>query len=216
MAGRGAVTREKILDATQALILEHGFSATSIDRVLEKTGMTKGAFFYHFKNKEALTRAIVERYALAEEAQIATVMGRAARMTPDPLQQLLVAVSLLIEMTEEAFSHPDAVNPGCLYGSYAYELEAVDSGGRDALRHTVLRWRGMLREKLDEIAARYPPRVEVNLDALADNLLVAFEGGLILGRLLGDRYQTVEQLKLYRSYLELVFSADPGGPSSSR
>lgn len=211
MAGRGEATRERILDATQALILEHGFSATSIDRVLEKTGMTKGAFFYHFKNKEALTRAIVERYARFEEAQVATVLERAESMTRDPLQQLLVAIGLLIEATEDAFGNPDAGNPGCLYGSYAYELEAVDSGGRDALRHTVLKWREMLRAKLDAIAQRYPPRVEVNLDALADNLLVAFEGGLILGRLLGDRYQTLEQLKLYRSHLELVFAAEPSG-----
>jgi TetR/AcrR family transcriptional repressor of nem operon len=211
MAGRGEATREKILDATQTLILEHGFSATSIDRVLEKTGMTRGAFFYHFKNKEALTRAIVERSARVEEGHIAEVLARAERMTGDPLQQLLVALGLLIESTEQVFRDADTANPGCLYGSYAYELDSVDRGGRDALRHTVLRWREMLRKKLDAIAERYPPRIDVNLDVLADNLLVAFEGGLILGRLLDDRSQTLEQLKLYRSQLELVFAPRPSG-----
>jgi hypothetical protein len=71
----------------------------------------------------------------------------------------------------------------------------------------------MLRKKLDAIAECYPPRIDVNLDALADNLLVAFEGGLILGRLLDDRSQTLEQLKLYRSQLELVFAPRPASPA---
>jgi TetR/AcrR family transcriptional repressor of nem operon len=134
MAGRGEATREKILDATQTLILEHGFSATSIDRVLEKTGMTKGAFFYHFKNKEALTRAIVERYARVEEGHIAEVLARAERMTGDPLQQLLVALGLLIESTEQVFRDADTANPGCLYGSYS----STRSTGEGAMRSGTL------------------------------------------------------------------------------
>jgi len=206
MASRGEATREKILQATQDLILENGFSATSIDKVLENTGLTKGAFFYHFKNKEALTRAVVERYSRREELQLAGVLERAQKMSRDPLQQLLVCISLLIENVEQLTREEGKMNPGCLYGSYAYELPAVHADAKLTMRHTIETWRETIRGQLDQIVQLYPLRAEVDLDALADNLLVAFEGGLILGRLLDDAGQTAEHLKLYRNHLELLFA----------
>jgi hypothetical protein len=43
-----------------------------------------------------------------------------------------------------------------------------------------------IRERLDLIAVRYPPRQPVDLDALADMISVLVEGGLVLGRALSD------------------------------
>jgi TetR/AcrR family transcriptional repressor of nem operon len=51
VARNGARTRTAIMDAAQGLILQQGFAATSIDEIIERTGVTKGAFFYHFKSK---------------------------------------------------------------------------------------------------------------------------------------------------------------------
>ncbi len=206
MASRGEATREKILQATQDLILANGFSATSIDKVLENTGLTKGAFFYHFKNKEALTRAVIERYSRREQLQLDAVLDRARGMTRDPLQQLLVGVGLLIEGMEAEIRAAGRMNPGCLYGSYAYELPVVDEDAMQAMRDTVVHWRETIRDQLERVSERYVPRVEVDLDALADNLLAVVEGGLILGRLMDDAGQTLAHLKLYRNHLELLFA----------
>src|SRR5690606_41602255 len=63
MARNGAATRKSIMDAAQALILETGFSATSVDTVIARAGITKGAFFYHFRTKADLAEALVERDA---------------------------------------------------------------------------------------------------------------------------------------------------------
>jgi len=52
---KGAATREKILDAAQGMVLERGYSGVSIDKLIESLGVTKGAFFHHFKNKKELT-----------------------------------------------------------------------------------------------------------------------------------------------------------------
>ena len=43
------------------------------------------------------------------------------------------------------------------------------------MQDTVIRWRGTIRDQLDRIAETYPPRSEVDLDALADNLLAVIE-----------------------------------------
>ena len=55
-------TKERILDNAEALTLEKGFTGMSIDDILKATQITKGAFFYHFKTKAELARALVERY----------------------------------------------------------------------------------------------------------------------------------------------------------
>jgi len=210
MVSKGESTRDRILEATRGLILENGFSATSIDKVLERTQLTKGAFFYHFKNKDALTNAVIDSYVKSEHQQLTRAFSRAERLSEDPLQQLLIMVGLLIEDSECAMRQAGTLNPGCLFGSYAYELPAATEEGRALMREAVEDWRKMLRSRLDQVAQRYPPRTKVDLDALADGLLVAFEGGLILARLLGDRERSIDHLKLYRTQLELLFLPTDG------
>ncbi|MEJ7721594.1 MAG: TetR/AcrR family transcriptional regulator [Ilumatobacteraceae bacterium] len=53
----GTATRERILDAAERLVIENGFSATSVDSVIDESSSSKGAFFHHFATKEKLARA---------------------------------------------------------------------------------------------------------------------------------------------------------------
>ena len=95
--------------------------------------------------------------------------------------------------------------PGCLYASFCYEQELVDASTRDLIADAVLAWRARTREKLDEVAARYPPRVPVDLDALADQGLAVYEGTFVLSRALGEPELLRGQLRHFRTYLELLF-----------
>ena len=52
--------KQKLLDAAFALIRERGFSATTVDALCERAGVTKGAFFHHFKSKDELGVAAAE------------------------------------------------------------------------------------------------------------------------------------------------------------
>ena len=56
----GSSTRNNILDAAQATIYARGFTAATLDKVLEGAGVTKGAFFHHFKSKDDLIRGLLE------------------------------------------------------------------------------------------------------------------------------------------------------------
>ena len=69
----------------------------------------------------------------------------------------------------------------------------------------MLAWRTRFRERLDLIAGTYPPRQEVDLDALADMISVLVEGGLILGRALKDATILPRQVLLYRDFIRAVF-----------
>ena len=59
-------TRQRLLDAAEELVNRQGFAATSIDQILEQVGVTKGAFFHHFKTKNDLARALIQRFAEAD------------------------------------------------------------------------------------------------------------------------------------------------------
>jgi TetR/AcrR family transcriptional regulator, transcriptional repressor for nem operon len=196
----GAPTRARILDAAERLVLDRGFAGTSVDDVIAAADTTKGGFFHHFPSKQELARALVERYVSADMEILESAMERAERESDDPLDQLLRFVSLQ-DVTDELAGEI----PGCLYASFCYEQDLVDDTTRDLIADAMLAWRTRTREKLDEVAARYPPRVPVDLDALADQGLAVYEGAFVISRALGEPELLRGQLAHFRTYLELLF-----------
>ena len=56
-------TRDRLLDAAQALMLSKGYTATSVEEICTAAGLTKGSFFHYFEGKEHLGRAVAERFS---------------------------------------------------------------------------------------------------------------------------------------------------------
>ena len=110
MASKGENTRERILDSAQSLILERGFAGVSVDQLIKRLGLTKGAFFHHFKSKSDLARALIRRYADQGLKLFRDNLARARRLSDDPLQQLLILVGLY----EELFANLTEPYPGIL------------------------------------------------------------------------------------------------------
>ncbi len=199
----GSATRNKIMDAAESLILKQGFSASSIDAVITEAGITKGSFFYHFANKAALARALVERYATLDLAHLEDSMARAENLSRDPLQQLLIFIGLFIEAAEGL----DEPYPGCLFASFIYESGLFDEETLGVITKTYAVWRERLVEKLERIAESHPPRQAVDFESLAEMLTVVFEGAFIVSKTQREPEVVAEQLSHYRSYLELLFCA---------
>jgi TetR/AcrR family transcriptional repressor of nem operon len=202
----GSATRTNLLDAAEALILEQGFSATSVDQLIERVGITKGAFFYHFKTKADLARALVERYAESDAAHLTATLTRAEALSRDPLQQLLIFVGLFVEELS-ALTEP---YPGCLFASYVYEAGLFDDDVHVVIRDSMLGARALVGAKLREAIAAHPPRGEIDVDTLADLFTVLFEGAFIVSKVLVEPQVTARQLALYRDYLERIFAAETG------
>jgi TetR/AcrR family transcriptional repressor of nem operon len=194
-------TRERILDAAQALILDHGYGSTTVDAVVGRVGITKGAFFHHFGSKSDLALALVERYAQLDREHLEHHMERARKLASDPLQQLLVLIGLY-EEDFEALAEPF---PGCLFASYIYENKLFDAKTIEVLRGSTLMWRHAAREMLEKVAATHPPRVPVDLDSLADLFYALTEGSFIMTKTLGDKTLLARHTRHLRTYLELLF-----------
>jgi TetR/AcrR family transcriptional regulator, transcriptional repressor for nem operon len=195
----------RILDAAQQLVLEQGFAGTSVDDVITAADTTKGGFFHHFASKQELARVLVERYVQEDMHLLEDLFDRAERLSRDPLQQLL----LFVAFQEEAAAELASEQPGCLYASFCYERDLVDDQTRTLIADAVVAWRTRTRAKLDEVVALYPPRLPVDLDALADEGLAIFEGAYVLSRALGEPDLLAGQLRHFRTYLELLFAPAP-------
>lgn len=194
--------RERILDAAEASVLEKGFDATSIEELIAIVGITKSGFFYHFRDKTELARVLLARYIERETAMFDELFGRADELNEDPLHGFLVGLKMLAELVADL---PNG-HPGCLIASYCYQDRLFDQRVRDLNTQSVLLWRARFRARLDRIAERYPPRIGVDLDDLADMLSAVADGGIVLSKVLHDPAAMPRQILLYRDFVKAVFA----------
>lgn len=198
----GSATRNKILDTTLDLVLENGFGSTSIDNVIEKVGITKGAFFYHFKSKQELALALVKRFADQDYAHLVDGKERVEKLSRDPLQQLLLFVSLF----EDAFESLEEPYPGCLFASFVYQSDLLTDEVKKIIQDELLLWRNYLVDKMNEVKQSHEPKLDIDIASLADLLTTVFEGAFIMSKALNDPGLIAKHLRHYRNYLELLFS----------
>ena len=71
-------TRDRILDALQDLLIEHGERAATLDAVAQRAGVSKGGLLYHFGSKEALIDGLIDRLHSLVEADIALMRAAPA------------------------------------------------------------------------------------------------------------------------------------------
>jgi len=207
----GTLTREKILDAAQRLILDRGYAGMTVDNVLEKVGITKGAFFYHFKSKDDLARSLIQRFADKDARVYGDVRARAEKLSGDPLQQMLIFIGLFEEMFE-GLTEP---YPGCLFASYIYEMQQFDDGTRALIADSFSKWRKLLKQKFDAIAKQYPPKSKIDTASLADAFTVVLEGAFITGKALNEPSVIAQQLRHFKNYVYLLFADRQGQTANS-
>jgi TetR/AcrR family transcriptional repressor of nem operon len=198
---KGGDTRERLLEAAEVSVLEKGFAATSIEELIAAVGITKNGFFYHFKDKNELAKALLLRYVEREDALFDELFARADELNEDPLHGFLVGLKMMAEMMGDL---PNG-HPGCLVASYCYQDRLFNREVRELNTAAVLNWRGRFRKRLDLIAARYPPKLNADLDDLADMLSVIADGGIILSKTVNDKEALARQILLYRDFIRAVF-----------
>lgn len=206
MPRSGAKTRERIIDAAQALVYRHGFAASSIDKVIEGAGITKGAFFYHFKSKADLGHALIQRYADRDLEHLEKTLSRADRLSSDPRQRILIFVGLLQEDFEAL---PDPV-PGCLFTSYLYESAEYPEDVAEIAELTFQKWTDTVAAKIEAAVEAGPITEEVPATALAKTLLALIEGGFVLAKAQKDAKVLVELLDQFRGQLMTVLAVEQG------
>jgi len=198
---KGEQTRGRLLDIAQDSVLHKGFAATSIEEIICEAGLTKSGFFYHFKDKNDLAKALLQRYLDHEWIVFDGLFKQADALSEDPLHGFLIFLKLFAETMSDLPSG----HPGCLVASYVYQDQMFSREVREMTTEGHRIWRRRFRERLERIAQAYPPRIDVDLEDMADMLSSVADGGIILSKSLNDPSVLPRQILQYRAYVRLVF-----------
>lgn len=204
---KGEATRQRLMDAAQRSILEKGFTATSIDELIAECGLTKGGFFYHFKDKTDLAKALLRRYIEEDEQVYDRIFTRARELVDDPLQVFLLGLKLLADVMGDM---PNG-HPGCMVAVSCYYERMFDRELREINTEAALQWRRRFRGMLEEISQRYRPREPVDPDELADMVSTMLEGGIVMAKALNDPASLKRQILTFRALVQALYVQIPDG-----
>jgi hypothetical protein len=126
---------------------------------------------------------------------------QADELSEDPLHSFLIFLKLFADTMRDL---PNG-HPGCLIASYIYQDHLFSRDVRNMTTEGHLIWRKCFGERLARIAEHYPPKIEVNLDDMADMLSAVADGGIILSKSLKDPSALPRQILHSRCFVRAVF-----------
>jgi TetR/AcrR family transcriptional regulator, transcriptional repressor for nem operon len=210
--GRGSSTRDQILEAAARLIHLKGYHCTSLDDVLRESGVGKGNFYYHFRSKEDLGYAILDRVAQGFVGR--TLEPCFTEASADPLAQIETFLDCLLDGLR-----PRGGIGGCPMGNLASELSDVHEGFRQRLADIFLVWRGRFAEALGrgQVSGRLRP--DFDPVAAAQFLVAAVEGSMLLAKVARDvsvMERCTEELKRHLALYAVAPEATAASPRRKR
>jgi AcrR family transcriptional regulator len=143
-----------------------GFQSASLDTILASAGVTKGALYHHFKNKEALGYAVVEEI----------ISPDVRRTWVWPLQSVKDPIDTLIGIVHDLSVRPEVVCGGCPLNNLAQEMSPLDAGFRMRLEIIFDAWREATASVLREGQIHGSVRRDVEPTDAAGLLIAMVEG----------------------------------------
>lgn len=153
-----------------------GFRGSDVETILGKAGVTKGAMYHHFDNKEALG------YAVVDEA----IAGIMREKWQSPLQNARNPIDALIGIVRSTSLRPEDVSCGCPLNNMAQEMSPLDEGFRKRTAAVFKGWHGAIATALRDGKNRGTVRRDVDPDDTATFLIAAYEGYISLAKCFQD------------------------------
>jgi TetR/AcrR family transcriptional repressor of nem operon len=166
-----ADTRERILDASCQAIISKSFNGAGLNEILQNAGVPKGSFYHHFKSKEDLGIAVIEK-STAEH------MERLKELLSDRSNSPLKRLRGLFAMGRERLLEL-GLNRECLVPKMALEIASLSEPIRAAIKCGIDQSRSMLARCIREAQAQREISEDHDPEALADFIQSSWEGVMI-------------------------------------
>jgi AcrR family transcriptional regulator len=185
-------TRSDLLEAAYSEILESGFQAASLERILANTSVSKGALYHHFGTKRDLGLAVVEEVIAP---QLAERWFAPFEEHDDPILSLSRILDDKIANASEL-----VIRYGCPLNNLIQEMSPLDEEFRQGLQHILERWVEVMAIALAEGQRNQKVRADLEPKEAALFIVAAIEGCVGLGKNAQsvEAYQRcLRQLQLY-------------------
>ncbi len=152
-------TEARLLDAASELFYEEGFTLTGVDKIIQRSGVSKPTLYVLFRSKDALLVAALER---RHEERMATLDTWVRSASSDTAEQLLAVFDWLARWHEVQGAR------GCAFMNAAAELSSPEHPGIE-VAHRHKRWmRDYLAGLAKEAGLSRPERLGAELILLVD------------------------------------------------
>ncbi|MGH7509740.1 MAG: TetR family transcriptional regulator C-terminal domain-containing protein [Gemmatimonadales bacterium] len=168
------VTRKKLLQAAFEEIYRRGFQAASLDAILAKAGVTKGALYHHFPDKAALG------YAVVDEVVRGLLLERWGVLQP-PAGDPITALQRVLRLRAGNLTGRE-VELGCPLHNLAQEMSPLDQRFRQGVAATFDTWTDAVAKDLERGQAEGSVRRDVDARKVAAFVVAAIEGSFGLAK----------------------------------
>jgi TetR/AcrR family transcriptional repressor of nem operon len=191
-------SRQKLLQAAISLVREKGYAATSVDQVCERAGLTKGAFFHHFKSKDALALASANYWS---ECCCVVFASAPYHAHGDPLDRVLG----YLEFRKAMLATTDVREITCFAGTMIQEVYATHPDLARASEATITGHAADIEEDIKAAMKEHRLRVRWTAASLALHTQAVLQGSIILAKAKGGTEVAIESINHLRRYIELLF-----------
>ena len=167
-------TKQRLIDAGLHMLLEHGYNSLGIQALLAATGIAKGSFYHHFKDKEDFALKVIDTYI----AEVHTGLDVCLR---DDDQPPLARVRHFFELTQEKYREDGYL--GCLMGGLGQELSGVSEVFRRKIEWCFSSIAERIATCLEEARQKGDIPNGCDVRQMADLLVDCWEGAALRSRL---------------------------------
>ncbi len=171
---RGERSRRAILEAARPIFARDGYTAASLNQIIEASGLTKGGFYFHFPSKQALALAVVADHQQQWIARVGEEISRYER-----------AVDRLYAAPRTIARHAAAGEGPTVLGKLIEEL-ARDPDLRDEVCGSIRVWIDTVTEHFAAAQAEGAIRADLDPAELAQVAVGGFTGMQAVTDQLGD------------------------------
>jgi TetR/AcrR family transcriptional repressor of nem operon len=185
---RTHATKQRLLDAGWAMLLEHGYHDLGIQALLDATGIPKGSFYHHFTDKEDFALQVIDEYMRQVHAGLDACLG-------DQRRPPLARVRWFFELTRQSYRREGYM--GCLLGGLGQELSGASDVFRRKLEGCLSEIARQIAVCLDEARSRGDLPSGTNPREMASLLVDCWEGAALRSRLRGSAAPLTAMLNFY-------------------
>ncbi len=189
-------TRKHILEVAFKEIFVRGFQGVSVADIVDKTNVTKGAFFHHFPTKEDLG------YAIVDEILHQMVLDRWI-LPLDEYENALEGIVVNLKNRIDDLSDSN-LYLGCPLNNLIQEMSGVDRVFKRKLRDVLEVWISGVEKHLRKAQMRGYLKQEINPRTLAEFIVTNHEGAFGMMKSMGDRKVFRSLHASLKDYLESV------------
>ncbi len=193
---KAEATRLNILQKAFELIYEKGYQTTSIDDILLKTQVTKGAFYYHFKNKDEMGIAIINELL---KPTLTNSFIEPLQNEENPLETIHNLIHhLLIDNDFLKVQH------GCPVSNFTQEMASWNQDFNNALNEITQLWITTMTDIIEIGKRKGLIRYEVNANQVTMFVMSSYWGIRNFGKLDNDKLVYDTYLAELKYYLETL------------